>query len=87
MPLADIFARSRYEPEQELDAAIAKVEYNINDVKHVVMGHLHLGEQNIEDKQVQERPRSEALFPSARSCRRIGSLDRQRRSYLGPQGR
>jgi glyoxylase-like metal-dependent hydrolase (beta-lactamase superfamily II) len=42
MPLADIFARSRYEPEQELDAAIAKVGYSIDNVKHVVMGHLHL---------------------------------------------
>lgn len=42
MPVADIFARSRYEPEQELDAAIAKVGYSIDNVKHVIMGHLHL---------------------------------------------
>lgn len=42
MPVADIFARSRYEPEHELDAAIAKVGYHIDDVKQVIIGHLHL---------------------------------------------
>ncbi|EPQ27503.1 uncharacterized protein PFL1_05041 [Pseudozyma flocculosa PF-1] len=41
-PLNDIFARTRYEPEHELDAAIAKAGYSIKDVKQVVIGHLHL---------------------------------------------
>jgi len=41
-PLNDIFARVKYEPSQELDAAIAKAGYNIKDVKHVIIGHLHL---------------------------------------------
>lgn len=38
----DIFARSKYEPEHELDAAIKKVGYDIKDVKMIVIGHLHL---------------------------------------------
>ena len=41
-PLNDIFARSRYEPEHELEAAIAKTGHSIKDVKAVVIGHLHL---------------------------------------------
>ncbi|ETS63671.1 hypothetical protein PaG_01977 [Moesziomyces aphidis] len=41
-PLNDIFARSRYEPEHELEAAIAATGNNIKDVKQVVIGHLHL---------------------------------------------
>lgn len=41
-PLNDIFARSRYDAEHELDAAIAKVGYNIKDIKMVIIGHLHL---------------------------------------------
>ncbi|KAJ1036131.1 hypothetical protein NDA13_000351 [Ustilago tritici] len=41
-PLNDIFARSRYEPEHELEAAIAKTGNNIKDVKQVIIGHLHL---------------------------------------------
>ncbi|KAJ1603450.1 hypothetical protein NDA14_006759 [Ustilago hordei] len=41
-PLNDIFARSRYEPEHELEAAIVKTGNNIKDVKQVIIGHLHL---------------------------------------------
>ena len=37
-PLNDIFARSRYEPEHELEAAIAKTGNNIKDVKQVIIG-------------------------------------------------
>lgn len=38
----DVFHRSKYLPEHELDTAIAKVGYNIKDVKMVIIGHLHL---------------------------------------------
>lgn len=41
-PLTDIFAPTRYAPEQELDAAIARAGHRIEDVKHVILGHLHL---------------------------------------------
>jgi glyoxylase-like metal-dependent hydrolase (beta-lactamase superfamily II) len=40
--LSDIFARNRYDKEHELDAAIRAVGHDIKDIKHVVMGHLHL---------------------------------------------
>lgn len=42
MPIADIFARTRYTPEHELDKAMEKVGYSIKDVQHVILGHLHL---------------------------------------------
>ena len=41
----DIFARSKYEPEHELDAAIAKVGYNIKDVKMIIIVRFHEGMQ------------------------------------------
>ncbi|UZJ51973.1 hypothetical protein CBS101457_001293 [Exobasidium rhododendri] len=41
-PINDIFARSRYEPVHELDAAIKNVGYDIKDVKMIIVGHLHL---------------------------------------------
>ncbi|PMD48954.1 Metallo-hydrolase/oxidoreductase [Hyaloscypha variabilis F] len=40
--LNDIFARVDYRPEHELENAIAKTGHSINDVKTVIMGHLHL---------------------------------------------
>jgi len=41
-PLNDIFARVNYTEDMELDVQIAKTGHNIKDVKHVIMGHLHL---------------------------------------------
>jgi len=41
-PLNDIFARVDYQPEHELDAAIAKTGHSVKDIKAVIMGHLHL---------------------------------------------
>lgn len=40
--LSDVFARVRYEPQHELRAAIAATGHNIQDVKKVIIGHLHL---------------------------------------------
>ncbi|KAF2460029.1 beta-lactamase-like protein [Lineolata rhizophorae] len=40
--ISDVFARVDYEPEQELDAQIAKTGNDIKDVKMVIIGHLHL---------------------------------------------
>ncbi|KAE8352254.1 beta-lactamase-like protein [Aspergillus coremiiformis] len=39
---ADVFPRTRYEPQHRLPAAIKAAGYDIKDVKAVVMGHLHL---------------------------------------------
>ncbi|PWN96635.1 Metallo-hydrolase/oxidoreductase [Tilletiopsis washingtonensis] len=41
-PVNDIFARSKYDESQELDAALGKIGYKISDIKAVVIGHLHL---------------------------------------------
>jgi glyoxylase-like metal-dependent hydrolase (beta-lactamase superfamily II) len=41
-PINDIFAQVDYDPSQELDAAIEKTGHSINDVKMIIMGHLHL---------------------------------------------
>ncbi|KAH7233874.1 uncharacterized protein BKA55DRAFT_709784 [Fusarium redolens] len=40
--LSDVFARVRYEPQHELRAAIAATGHNVEDVKNVIIGHLHL---------------------------------------------
>lgn len=40
--LSDVFARVRYEPEHELRAAIASTGHRIEDVKKIIIGHLHL---------------------------------------------
>ncbi|KAK4545528.1 hypothetical protein LTR36_002878 [Oleoguttula mirabilis] len=40
--LADIFTRVRYEPRHELDAAIEATGHKIEDVKKIIIGHLHL---------------------------------------------
>ncbi|KAK4048330.1 hypothetical protein OIV83_004852 [Microbotryomycetes sp. JL201] len=39
---SDAFGRKNYEPVQELDAAIASTGHSIDQVKAVIMGHLHL---------------------------------------------
>ena len=40
--LADIFTRVRYEAAHELDAAIEATGHKIEDVKKIIIGHLHL---------------------------------------------
>lgn len=41
--VTDAFCHIDYEDEmQELDKGIAACGYNINDVKHIIMGHLHI---------------------------------------------
>lgn len=40
--VADAFARIRYDPSHELDAAIEATGHDIKDVKKVIIGHLHL---------------------------------------------
>jgi glyoxylase-like metal-dependent hydrolase (beta-lactamase superfamily II) len=40
--MSDAFARVRYEPKHELDAAIAATGNRIEDVKRIIIGHLHL---------------------------------------------
>lgn len=41
-PFNDLFAQIEYTADKELPAAIAKTGHSINDVKAVVLGHLHL---------------------------------------------
>ncbi|KAH9826756.1 N-acyl homoserine lactonase [Teratosphaeria destructans] len=40
--LSDVFARVRYEPEHELEAAINATGHKLEDVKKIIIGHLHL---------------------------------------------
>lgn len=40
--LSDVFARVRYEPRHELEAAIEATGHKIQDVKKIIIGHLHL---------------------------------------------
>ncbi|KAI5474586.1 Metallo-hydrolase/oxidoreductase [Pseudohyphozyma bogoriensis] len=40
--VCDIFARVEPDSAQELPTAIAKTGHDIKDVKHVIMGHLHI---------------------------------------------
>ncbi|KAK0958652.1 hypothetical protein LTS01_021768 [Friedmanniomyces endolithicus] len=40
--VADVFSRVRYEPQHELDAAIEATGHKIEDVKKIIIGHLHL---------------------------------------------
>lgn len=39
---SDIFPRIRYEPEHRLEAAIAATGHKIEDVKKIIIGHLHV---------------------------------------------
>ena len=40
--LSDIFARVKYDPKHELDAAIEATGNKVEDIKKIVIGHLHL---------------------------------------------
>jgi glyoxylase-like metal-dependent hydrolase (beta-lactamase superfamily II) len=40
--LSDVFTRVRYEPQHELDAAIEATGHKIEDIKKIIIGHLHL---------------------------------------------
>ncbi|KAK3075913.1 hypothetical protein LTR53_000342 [Teratosphaeriaceae sp. CCFEE 6253] len=40
--VADVFSRVRYEPRHELDAAIEATGHKLEDVKKIIIGHLHL---------------------------------------------
>lgn len=40
--VSDLFARVRYEPHHELDAAIEATGHKLEDVKKIIIGHLHL---------------------------------------------
>lgn len=40
--VSDVFARVRYEPQHELRTAIAATGHKIEDVKKIIIGHLHL---------------------------------------------
>ncbi|KAF2769945.1 Metallo-hydrolase/oxidoreductase [Teratosphaeria nubilosa] len=40
--LSDVFARVRYGPEHELEAAINATGHKLEDVKKIIIGHLHL---------------------------------------------
>lgn len=40
--LSDVFARIRYEPRHELRAAIEATGHRVEDIKKIIIGHLHL---------------------------------------------
>jgi glyoxylase-like metal-dependent hydrolase (beta-lactamase superfamily II) len=40
--LADIFARVRYEPKHELKNAVEATGHKLEDIKKIIIGHLHL---------------------------------------------
>jgi glyoxylase-like metal-dependent hydrolase (beta-lactamase superfamily II) len=40
--VSDLFSRVRYEPHHELDAAIEATGHKLEDVKKIIIGHLHL---------------------------------------------
>lgn len=40
--LNDVFTRVRYEAHHELDAAIEATGHKVDDVKKIIIGHLHL---------------------------------------------
>lgn len=40
--VADVFCRVRYDPKHELDAAIEATGNKVEDVKKIIIGHLHL---------------------------------------------
>jgi glyoxylase-like metal-dependent hydrolase (beta-lactamase superfamily II) len=41
-PVQDVFSRVDYDKSMNLDAAIAKTGHHIDDIKMVIIGHLHL---------------------------------------------
>ncbi|KAL2672855.1 hypothetical protein Neosp_013571 [[Neocosmospora] mangrovei] len=40
--LSDVFARIRYEPQHELRAAVEATGHKLEDIKRIIIGHLHL---------------------------------------------
>ncbi|KAJ9611712.1 hypothetical protein H2200_004896 [Cladophialophora chaetospira] len=40
--LADVFSRVRYEPQHELRAAVEATGNKLDDIKKIIIGHLHL---------------------------------------------
>ncbi|GMG28730.1 unnamed protein product [Aspergillus oryzae] len=40
--IADIFARVKYEPRHELRAAVEATGHKLDDIKKIIIGHLHL---------------------------------------------
>lgn len=40
--VADVFSRVKYEPHHELDAAIEATGHKLEDIKKIIIGHLHL---------------------------------------------
>ena len=40
--LADVFARVRYDPQHELRAAVEATGHKLEDIKKIIIGHLHL---------------------------------------------
>jgi len=40
--VSDVFSRVKYEPHHELDAQIEATGHKVEDVKKIIIGHLHL---------------------------------------------
>ncbi|EHK99644.1 putative N-acyl homoserine lactonase [Glarea lozoyensis 74030] len=40
--VADVFSRIRYEPQHELKAAIEATGHKLEDIKKIILGHMHL---------------------------------------------
>jgi len=40
--VSDIFSRVKYDPKHELDAAIEATGHKVEDIKKIIIGHLHL---------------------------------------------
>lgn len=40
--MSDIFCRVKYEPKHELDAQIEATGHKVEDIKKIIIGHLHL---------------------------------------------
>ena len=40
--VSDVFSRVRYEPKHELDAQIEATGHKVEDIKKIIIGHLHL---------------------------------------------
>lgn len=80
----DIFARSKYEPEHELDAAIKKVGYDIKDVKMIIIVSGVPLPAGVEGRLTRSHPT--AGPPPPRSRWWIGQVHRHRHPDLGAQG-
>ena len=60
--VADIFSRVRYEPNHELDAAIEATGHKLEDIKTIIIGHLHL-----------DHAGGARSLPRSQGCRDLGS--------------